>query len=54
MNELNLEKVRLTAAKMYDVCLRFDAQILLPGELIAKLEDENSNNYINFWTKKRN
>lgn len=54
MNKLNLEKVRLTAAKMDDVCLRFDAQILLLGELIAKLEAENSNNYINLRTKKRN
>ncbi|MDZ4873544.1 MAG: hypothetical protein CLLPBCKN_002940 [Chroococcidiopsis cubana SAG 39.79] len=47
----DLEKVKQRAARMREICLMFDAQIMLLDELIAQVEAENRNNPINVYRR---
>ncbi len=49
----DLEKVKQTAARMREICLMFDAQIMLLDELIAQVEAENRNNPINVYRREK-
>lgn len=47
------EKVKQRAARMHEICLMFDSQIMLLDELIAQLEAENRNHPINVYRRER-
>ena len=47
------EKVKQRAARMHDICLMFDAQIMILDELIAQVEAENRNNPINVYRREK-
>lgn len=49
----DLEKVKQRAARMRDICLMFDAQIMVLDELIAQVEAENRNNPINVYRREK-
>lgn len=49
----NLEKVKQRAAKMHEICLMFDAQIMLLDELIAQVEAENRNHPMNVYRREK-
>lgn len=50
---LDLEKVKQRAAKMREICLMFDAQIMILDELIAQVEAENRNNPFNVYQREK-
>ena len=47
------EKVKQRVARMREICLMFDAQIMLLDELIAQVEAENRNNPINVYRREK-
>lgn len=47
------EKVKQRAARMREICLMFDAQIMILDELIAQVEAENRNNPINVYRREK-
>ena len=47
------EKVKQRAARMREICLMFDAQIMILDELIAQVEAENRNNLINVYRREK-
>ncbi|MBD2305502.1 hypothetical protein H6G17_08240 [Chroococcidiopsis sp. FACHB-1243] len=47
------EKVKQRATRMREICLMFDAQIMLLDELIAQVEAENRNNPINVYRREK-
>ena len=49
----SLEKVKQRAARMHEICLMFDYQIMVLDELIAQVEAENRNNPINVYRRKK-
>lgn len=49
----DIDKVKLTAAKMRDICTMFDAQIIVLDELIAQVEAENRNHPLKIRTKEK-
>ena len=49
----DLEKVKQRAARMREICLMFDAQIMILDELIAQVEAENRNNLINVYRREK-
>lgn len=49
----DLEKVKQTAAKLHDICIMFDAQIMVLDELIAQVEAQNRNNPINVYRREK-
>lgn len=49
----DLEKVKQRAAKMREICLMFDAQIMILDELIAQVEAENRNNPFNVYRREK-
>ncbi|MDV2996476.1 MAG: hypothetical protein N4J56_006130 [Chroococcidiopsis sp. SAG 2025] len=46
-------KVKQRAARMREICLIFDAQIMLLDELIAQVEAANRNNPINIHRREK-
>lgn len=49
----DLEKIKQRAAKMREICLMFDAQIMILDELIAQVEAENRNNPFNVYRREK-
>ena len=49
----DLEKVKQRAARMQEICLMFDAQIMVLDELIASVEAENRNNPMNVYRREK-
>lgn len=49
----DLEKVGQRAARMQEICLMFDAQIMILDELIAQVEAENRNNPMNVYRREK-
>ena len=47
------EKVKQRAARMREICVMFDAQIMVLDELIAQVEAENRNNRINVYRREQ-
>ena len=47
------EKVKQRAARMREICIMFDAQIMVLDELIAQVEAENRNNPINVYRREK-
>lgn len=47
------EKVKQRAARMREICLMFDAQIMILDELIAQVEAENRNNPFNVYRREK-
>jgi alpha-D-ribose 1-methylphosphonate 5-triphosphate synthase subunit PhnL len=49
----SLEKVKQRAARMQEICLMFDYQIMVLDELIAQVEAENRDNPINVYRREK-
>ena len=47
------EKVKQRVARMREICLMFDAQIMVLDELIAQVEAENRKNLINLYRREK-
>lgn len=47
------ERVKQRVARMREICLMFDAQIMVLDELIAQVEAENRNNPINVYRREK-
>lgn len=47
------DKVKQRAARMREICVMFDAQIMVLDQLIAQVEAENRNNPINVYRREK-
>lgn len=47
------EKVKQRVVRMREICLMFDAQIMVLDELIAQVEAENRNNPVNVYRREK-
>lgn len=47
------ERVKQRVKRMQEICLMFDAQIMLLDELIAQVEAENRNNPLNVYRREK-